>query len=129
MRQRTTPEPDSPTPVGPTPWKVVAVRALPQYRLFVRFVDGTEGEVNAGAMILGPKAGVFERLRDQDLRVRITRKWPDGDLEVVCHDNPVAVRMIERKSTGLREAPPIKPPSTSGAENRSAALAALQLPP
>ena len=36
---------------------------------------------------------------------------------------------MARKSPATREAPPISPPSTSGCENSSAALSALQLPP
>ena len=45
-------------------WWVVEVRALPNYRLFVRFADGLEGEVDARPMIFGRRAGVFSPLRD-----------------------------------------------------------------
>jgi hypothetical protein len=37
---------------------------LPRHRLYVRFEDGTEGEVDAAPMILGPRPGVFKALRD-----------------------------------------------------------------
>ena len=55
---------NSSTEVARVPWRVVAVRALSGYRLFVRFVDGTEGEVDTRPMVFGEDAGVFERLRD-----------------------------------------------------------------
>ena len=41
------------------PWRVAFVRALDGYRLHVRFVDGTEGEVWMDALIHSPGAGVF----------------------------------------------------------------------
>jgi hypothetical protein len=47
------------------PWVVVAVRPLPGYRLSVRFVDGTEGEVDLSPFLFGPRPGVFEHLRDE----------------------------------------------------------------
>ncbi len=46
------------------PWLVIEVRPLPGYRLRVRFADGTDGIVDASRMILGPRPGVFEALRD-----------------------------------------------------------------
>ena len=51
--------------VTPTaPWRVVSVRALPEYRLTVRFADGTEGEVDISALVRRPDAGVFAELAD-----------------------------------------------------------------
>ena len=46
-------------------WRVVWVKALPNYRLDVRFVDGTTGIVDMREMIESPEAGVFEALRSQ----------------------------------------------------------------
>jgi hypothetical protein len=68
------------------PWRVVEVSALGGHRLLVRFVDGTAGEVDAGPMILGPRAGVFERLRDPAEFARAylddgVVAWP-GDLDL-----------------------------------------------
>ena len=33
------------------PWRVVAVSALPEFRLHVRFVDGTAGEVDMSTLL------------------------------------------------------------------------------
>ncbi|WCE94236.1 DUF2442 domain-containing protein [Acidithiobacillus ferriphilus] len=43
---------------------MASVRALDGYRLHVRFVDGTEGEVWMDALIHGSGAGVFECLSE-----------------------------------------------------------------
>jgi hypothetical protein len=48
-------------------WRVVAVEALPDYRLKVRFVDGLEGFVDMKRMISSTAAGVFEAWRDEQL--------------------------------------------------------------
>jgi hypothetical protein len=42
----------------------MAVEALPNFRLQVRFVDGTEGMVDLAALVCSPKAGVFASLAD-----------------------------------------------------------------
>jgi len=46
------------------PWRVVEVKALPDFRLHVRFVDGTEGVVDLTGLVHSPKAGVFAVLAD-----------------------------------------------------------------
>lgn len=46
------------------PWRVVEVRALADFSLYVRFVDGLEGEVDMAALIHSPTAGVFAQLSD-----------------------------------------------------------------
>jgi len=43
------------------------VRALPDFRLAVQFVDGTAGEVDLSRVINGRGPGVFEKLRDPAL--------------------------------------------------------------
>ena len=45
-------------------WNLYAVRALARHRLWVRFVDGTEGEIDASPLIFGRRPGVFEPLQD-----------------------------------------------------------------
>jgi len=47
-----------------SPWRVEAVEALPDYRLKVRFCDGTEGTVDMSALVRSPDAGVFAVLAD-----------------------------------------------------------------
>jgi hypothetical protein len=60
MRKAPTAKGDHSPPVkGRVPWVVVSVDALDGYRLAVRFVDGTQGEVDMSRLILSPDAGVF----------------------------------------------------------------------
>ncbi len=47
----------------PIPWRVINVRALPAYKMFVKFADGTEGQVDMRAF-LERDCGVFKVLRD-----------------------------------------------------------------
>ncbi|MCK9173164.1 MAG: DUF2442 domain-containing protein [Desulfuromonas sp.] len=62
------------------------VDVLPDYRLFVRFLDGLEGYVNMKSFLFSDQAGVFADLRDPD---RFTQAalvygavtWP-GDLDL-----------------------------------------------
>ena len=48
------------------PWRVTAVEALPGYRLCVRFVDGTKGDVYLESFLLDAsvEGTVFQELRD-----------------------------------------------------------------
>lgn len=68
------------------PWEVVDVDVLTGHRLKVRFVDGTEGEVDLSRMVFGEDAGVFAALRDPAVfaQVRIDDgavTWP-GELDL-----------------------------------------------
>lgn len=72
-----------PQPHSRAPWRVVAVEALPGFRLRVRFEDGLEGEAELSALIHSPQAGVFSVLADaaRFATVRVTLgavSWPDG---------------------------------------------------
>lgn len=72
MRTQSAAQQDSPLGVTPPiqprmPWRVAAVEALPDFRLHVRFVDGTEGTVDLTALIQSPSAGVFASLGDPTL--------------------------------------------------------------
>lgn len=49
------------------PWRVVEATPLANYRLAVRFVDGTTGIVNLAGLVRSPRAGVFAQLADQGL--------------------------------------------------------------
>lgn len=46
------------------PWCVVAVSAGADFRLRVRFVDGTEGDVDMAGFLGREQVGVFAPLRD-----------------------------------------------------------------
>ncbi|WP_205744406.1 DUF2442 domain-containing protein [Dyella sp. M7H15-1] len=50
---------------GNVPWRVVAVAAMPGYRVDVRFHDGTCGVLDMAALVESESAGVFASLRDQ----------------------------------------------------------------
>ena len=68
------------------PWRVVEVRALREYRLAVRFADGTHGEADLSRLVLGPNAGIFAALRDHKLFAQAAIEdgavtWP-GELDL-----------------------------------------------
>lgn len=68
------------------PWRVTAVKALPGWRLQVRFVDGTEGTVDLTALIHSPTAGVFAALVDPSLFNQVAVQhgavtWP-GEIDL-----------------------------------------------
>ncbi|MEO7648521.1 MAG: DUF2442 domain-containing protein [Gemmatimonadaceae bacterium] len=65
------------------PWTVVGVRVLGGHRLWIRFVDGTEGEADVSRLVFGRDPGVFKVLRDPDLFARVgidqgAVTWPGG---------------------------------------------------
>jgi hypothetical protein len=64
MRDETDAQENSPARIKNVPWVVTQVTVLPGYRLYVRFVDGTEGQVDMSAMVKQPDAGVFAELAD-----------------------------------------------------------------
>ena len=43
---------------------MASVKALPGYRISVRFLDGTEGVVDVSRLVHSPSAGVFAKLSD-----------------------------------------------------------------
>lgn len=63
MRETTSAKRNRGSPVE-TPWLVVRVGILPQYRLEVEFVDGTVGVVELESFLFQDDPGVFEPLRD-----------------------------------------------------------------
>ena len=67
-------------------WRVAEVSPLPNYRLRVRFLDGTEGEVDMAGLLGRADAGVFASLRDPGLFARVSVElgavtWP-GELDL-----------------------------------------------
>lgn len=68
------------------PWRIAEVEALPEYRLRVRFNDGSIGIVDMAAFVRSASAGVFAALRDEEtfrqVNVRLGAvSWP-GDLDL-----------------------------------------------
>jgi hypothetical protein len=45
-------------------WRVIAVEALQEFRLRVRFADGLSGVVDVSRLVHSPNAGVFSVLSD-----------------------------------------------------------------
>jgi hypothetical protein len=69
MLQTNTAEENSSTAVSDwnphgIPWLLVELRALPDYKLFQRFADGTQGITEMRELIFSDHAGVFTALRD-----------------------------------------------------------------
>jgi hypothetical protein len=67
------------------PWRLTSVRAAPDARLCVTFIDGTAGEVHMRVFLSNPKleGTVFEALRDPAIfaQARIVLgaiQWPNG---------------------------------------------------
>jgi len=68
------------------PWRVVAVTALPDWRLAVEFTDGTRGEVDLSDFVMAADAGVFIPLRDPAFFAQVhvvhgAVTWP-GELDM-----------------------------------------------
>jgi hypothetical protein len=61
---------------------VIEVRALGGYRLYVRFEDGVQGEVDVGELV--PFEGVFAPLRDP---ARFAEVRVNADVGTVCWPN------------------------------------------
>lgn len=91
MRTQSATQQDSPLAVTPPiqprmPWRVAAVAALPDCRLHVRFVDGTEGTVDLTALVHSPAAGVFASLADSAVFAQVFVEhgavtWP-GEIDL-----------------------------------------------
>ena len=91
MRTQSTAQQDSPLAVTPAiqsrmPWRVAAVEALPDFRLHIRFMDGTEGTADLDALVHSPGAGVFASLADPALFVQVFVEhgavtWP-GEIDL-----------------------------------------------
>lgn len=65
MPSKTNTEPHQTAGIIPAaPWRLRALRVLPEGQLAVTFNDGTSGIVDLSALVNEPDAGVFEALRD-----------------------------------------------------------------
>jgi hypothetical protein len=65
---------------------VIEVRALPGYRLWVKFVDGTTGEIDLSRLVSSDTAGIFAALRDPALFAKVYVEygavvWP-GEIDL-----------------------------------------------
>ena len=85
MCQQAAAKADSSSVISPSraPWRVAAVEPLPEYRLKVRFLDGTEGVVDMSALVQSADAGVFAALADPSAFAAVfvdygATTWPGG---------------------------------------------------
>src|SRR5690606_2264592 len=85
---------------------------------------GTGTEAGAGG---GAGAALHEDEHDHRDRDEHVDDTDDGEQHGLVY--LAAAAAMARKSRATSDAPPIRPPSTSGRENSSAALAGLTLPP
>src|SRR5262245_12140159 len=68
------------------PWQVVDVKPVGTFRLLLRFVDGTHGDVDLSRLMARANAGVLERLRDPTFFARVGVEngavtWP-GEIDL-----------------------------------------------
>lgn len=102
MRQQAVAQENSAAALSPPirprmPWRVAEVRVLNGFRLWVRFVDGTEGTVDMTPLLQSPDAGVFAALADDPDRFRQVQvehgavTWP-GDLDLAPDAMHAAIR-------------------------------------
>jgi hypothetical protein len=83
VREEEDTQADSTAGITNVPWVVTDVTALPGFRLLVRFVDGTEGEVDLSALVHRGDAGVFRELADPSAFSKAfvldgAVSWPSG---------------------------------------------------
>lgn len=71
MRNQTQSEQDfAPGVIPSAPWRVLELMVLPDFRLSVKFIDGTSGEVDLSRLLNSEEAGVFAALRDPSVFAR-----------------------------------------------------------
>ena len=76
MPIQTTPEADQTTGVIPAaPWRVKALSVLPDYRLEVTFMDGTNGIVDFSSILTARECGIFEALKDKTCFDQARLEW------------------------------------------------------
>lgn len=69
-----------------SPWRVIKVEALREFRLKVEFADGLTGIVDISRLVHSPQAGVFAALADPSLFAQVKLDygavtWP-GELDL-----------------------------------------------
>ena len=94
-----------PTPEPRSPWRVVDVAPLSDYRLLVTFRDGLEGVVDMSALINSPLAGVFAALADPDVFAQVSLAlgaptWP-GELDIAPDAIHESIRCNEDRTCYL----------------------------
>lgn len=83
----TAPVSEAPAIRPASPWRVASVKALPGYRISLRFRDGTEGVVDLSRLVHSPSAGVFAKRSDPAVFAQVEVEfrvvtWP-GEVDLV----------------------------------------------
>ena len=73
----------TPEVICTAPWRITEVKPLENYKLEVKFVDGTKGLVEMHDLITSKQSGVFAKLKDTNVfnKVHInhgTPTWPNN---------------------------------------------------
>jgi hypothetical protein len=76
MSIQTTPEADQTAGIIPAaPWRVKALSVLPDYRLAVTFMDGTNGIVDFSAVLTATNAEFSKHSRTRPFSIRRASIW------------------------------------------------------
>ena len=84
--QAATKKDTAPGIIPSVPWRLMEIEILSNYRLSVKFIDGTRGEVDLSRLVLSDQAGVFSLLRDPEIFAKATLEygtvtWP-GEIDL-----------------------------------------------
>ena len=65
------------------PWRVSALSVLPEYRLFVTFIDGKNGIIDCSAILTASNPGIYTQLAEPDYFGSVSLElgaptWPNG---------------------------------------------------
>ena len=75
-----------PEVVPKAPWRIAEVRAMADYRLWVRFKDGLQGTVAMSGLVHSSSAGIFAAPRDESIFLQVALNygavcWP-GEIDL-----------------------------------------------
>ena len=82
--------------VPKAPWRSAEVRAMADYRLWVRFNDGLQGTVAMSGLVHSSSAGSFAALRDESIFLQVALNygavcWP-GEIDLAPDAMHEAIR-------------------------------------
>lgn len=102
MRKKAAAKKNPATTVTRDLWGVTHVLPLPNYRLHVRFEDGTEGIVNLKRWLFAPRPGVFKHLRNEERFAEVyvsmgAVTWP-GELDLAPDAMYDRIRARQRRA-------------------------------
>ncbi len=105
MRTQSSPQEDSAATLTPViqpcmPWRITAAQPLPLFKLYVRFVDGTQGIIDLSDQVHAPNAGVFAALSDPALFEQVYVEhgavtWP-GEIDLAPDAMYMQVKQLQQ---------------------------------